>query len=396
MATDSCYYKLSLTNKDIEDNNTSQKSSASDLTIVLEKELNLLDSIFMKAMATEISIEMMNISSLPCTFSGSESLHLTLQENPSTCNGNAVVTESSIQRRNKIACSIPMHDTISVSPHESINYVNGLIEGYANKFILFRLMERLCDNKLFKDELMRSSNDDLEFTNDDVSVLVWYIETAVLTRLQLVASINVLTGDEDTPIDRPARKDYPRLTLADLTKVEKDSSLFCNPAERPEVEHKLMKLETFYDTSLSDVTDLLPRLDKDIKEYLKRQNFLVYEQDATTVTDESKTVLRTIRNNNILLLQLAELSHRIIKIETSKRDSLKKESGLKSLYHNEIVSLGIDATNKCIFTTNQHLFMPVDGSHTSDKVGKTFKEVNVTVILASYLFKPTDAGKNVR
>ena len=359
MATDSCYYKMSLSNKDIEDNNDSQKSTVSDLTIVLEKELDLLDSIFMKAMATEISLEMITLSSLPCTFSASEQLRLTLRENPTTGNGNAIVTESEIKERNKIECKIQMDDTISDSAKESINYLNKLIETYTNKFLLFRFIERLCDNYIFKRDLLMKATNDITLSDETISLLVWYIETAVVTRLQLIATINVLVG-ENTPIERPERKEYPNLDIAGIEKIKQQSLVFCTNEERPRVEHKLIKLESFYGTDLSKVTGLLQDIDTDIKTYLENQKFLVYDGDS--VSNESKEVLRVIKHNNITLLQLAELSHKLIKIEKNKRDSLGSESGLKSIYHNEIVALEIDATNKCIFTTKQQLFLPTDGS----------------------------------
>ena len=350
---------MSLSNKDIEDKNDSQKSTVSDLTIVLEKELDLLDSIFMKAMATEISLEMITLSSLPCTFSASEHLYFSLRENPSTGNGNAIVTESDIQKRNKVDCKLQMEDTISDSAQESIGYLNRLIEAYANKFILFRFIERLCDNYIFKRTLLTDATSAVPLTDETVSLLVWYIETAVVTRLQLIATINVLIG-ENTLIDRPPRKEYPNLNLAKIQKIQQQSLIFCQNEEQPKVEHRLMNLEEFYEVSLGNVNGLLGDIDTRIRNYLKNQKFLVY--DGNSISENSKTVLKIIKDNNIAILQLAELSHKLIKIEKNKRDSLKTESGLKALYHNEIVTLSIDATNKCIFTTKQSLFMPTDGS----------------------------------
>ena len=377
MANDSCYYKMSLSNKDIEDKNNSNRSSVSDLTIVLEKELDLLDSIFMKAMATELSLEMITLSSLPCTFSASEHLRFTLKENPASGNGNAIVTESEIQRRNKVDCKIQMDDTISISAEESVGYLNGLIETYTNKFILFRFIERLCDNYLFKRNLFSNAENELTLTNETISLLVWYIETAVVTRLQLIATVNVLLS-ENTPIERPERKEYPKLKREDVERIRRDSLVFCQTDAQPEVEHQLIRIESFYNKDLSDITDLLQNMDRQIRSYLENQRFLAYDGDS--VSKESIEMLKVIRNNNISLLQLAEISHKLIKIEKNKRDSLKTEGGLKSLYNNEIVTLSIDATNKCVFTSKQSLFMPADGSAFS----LTFEPIAARTLGKSY------------
>ena len=98
MASESCYYRLSLSNSELENNlPETEKSSASNMSLILDNELNIQDHIYMKSLAAEVAIENLQISTLPLTFSKNEVIDLQLNMPKSVCNGNALVTDKFLQ-----------------------------------------------------------------------------------------------------------------------------------------------------------------------------------------------------------------------------------------------------------------------------------------------------------
>ena len=58
MASDSCYYKLNLSNTRLEDStDTNEKSTAGNMTITLDQELDLNSTIYMKSLSAEIALD---------------------------------------------------------------------------------------------------------------------------------------------------------------------------------------------------------------------------------------------------------------------------------------------------------------------------------------------------
>ena len=131
----SCYYRLSLSNSDLENElQENAKSSASNMTLLLDKEINIQDHIYMKSLAAEIAIENLTISNTPNTYSKLDSINLQLRIPSNVSDGNACVTESFINKRNDQICSIQMMDYATSSPQEALDTANQLVSTYTNKY----------------------------------------------------------------------------------------------------------------------------------------------------------------------------------------------------------------------------------------------------------------------
>ena len=201
MASESCYYRLSLSNSDLENNlPETEKSSASNMNLILDNELNIQDHIYMKSLAAEVAIEDLQISTLPLTFSKNETIDLQLNTPKSICDGNALVTEQFLESRNTTPCSINMPDCITSKPQEAVDVVNNLLSCYANKYLIFRYLECLCDTDLFESELYTKANPDITVSVDDMKLITWYVECAKIFRLSTISIINRILEEKKDKI----------------------------------------------------------------------------------------------------------------------------------------------------------------------------------------------------
>ena len=193
----SCYYKLALSNHVLEnESDVQQKSTASNMTLLLDDELNVQNHLYMRSLSAECCIDNLSLSNLPLTFSNRESIYLSLVMPPSISDGNAIVTEAYVANRNSETCAISMSNVTTQSSREAINYVNLLLQESVNKFLLFRYLECLCDADLFRDDVFHMEDQKLHISSDDSELLVWYLETSILMRLQTIAAINEAINED--------------------------------------------------------------------------------------------------------------------------------------------------------------------------------------------------------
>ena len=358
MADDSCYYQLSLSNVSIEDDHNSSISTASNMTISLDKELNLHDQIYMKSLAAQCSLDNFSLSNLPNTFSDNESIDLRLTVPNSMTDGNAVFGAELNEKRNKNPCKLPIKSLVTADPQIAVNHVNTCIREYCNIYLCLRYLEIICDTDLFRDECMATAQN-LELSPKDFSLLFWYLEIAILYRMQLAAVIDDLLQKTDSTGSRPINRTLPVISLNDENATIQSSTLFKPVSNRTNVTHRLITFAVLHSVDLTDPTDVLHNLVRIINNYLSQQSFLTRINNA--ITAESYDILNTIRDNNILLLNAAKITHDILRLEQSKHDSLHGK-GLAKLYHNEMLKLSLDSTGKCVFNTHPTLFLALKGS----------------------------------
>ena len=363
----SCYYKLSLTNANIE-NETDQalKSTASHMTLHMDEELDLYEHIYLKSLTAEICLEDFLLSNLPSAFSHQECLELSMKIPKSIAHGNAVMTESIFQNRNDTICRIPGKDLITAEPQKAIDFMNQQIQSFTNQFIMFRYMESLLDTDCFKKSVLESPETSTNYLSPEaIALLVWYVEIAILTRQQYVATINTYLKEEST-YTRPDHK-LPAQTPTSFNKdseakVIEESSLFTKIAERTTVDKKIVKFDNFYDVDLSDensVLEALKTVDTDIKSFLLESGFLTTINNV--LTENSFDLLSTIRDNNITVLKQSEMIYNLLRIELRKANP-SPNNGLSTFYHNEIIHINIDLAGKSQFILRPDLFLANDKS----------------------------------
>ena len=353
----SCYYKLSLSNQNLEESlEANEKSSAANMSLVLDNDINLQTAIYMKSLAAECSIEDFTLTNLPNTFSQHETIKLHLEMDTGLSDGNSILTSTLVEKRNNNHCKIRMSDFITTSPEIAINHINHLLDNHVNFYILMRYAEFLCDTDFFYENVFTDARQN-ELTVADISLLKWYIEASLLIRLQLNANLNELLGSTKDITTNPSQEKVEKLLGTKETATINKSTLFQPMAERTTVVHRLMRFDLLYNQDLSDLATVLPLIATHITAYVTNQSFL--ERKNGTLTDKSRDSLLKIRDNNIATLQQAELIREILIIEQRKKESLSG-TGLKSVYHNEMLALSIDPTGKCIFDVIPSLFLPTD------------------------------------
>ena len=357
----SCYYRLSLSNVNIENATAdSDRSTASNMSLILDDEISIQNHLYMKSLSAECCIENLSLSNLPNTFSSQETIELTLNMPLSVSDGNVIVGEAHTSARNTQKCVFPMHDVVTSSPLEALDHINKLLQSYVNKHLLFRYLECLCDRDLFADNLFRYATKNLKFSSDDLILISWYVEIATLMRLQAIAAVDAALG-ENRDISKPPKANPPKINKTKEKSITDTSLIFRNLEDVPHnVNRKLIDYTLFYDKDLSNYDGLIPLLSRHVSNYLTGLRFLETDPDGV-VTEESRKILHTIRSNNIQLLQLTETCQELLKIEQNKVDSTTGD-GLKLFFHNELLSLNLDEAQKCVFQTKCDLFLPIHGS----------------------------------
>ena len=362
MAGESCYYKLSLSNVTSENENTSNISTASNMNLLLEQELDLHSHIYMRSLSAECCLDDITLSNLPATFSGNGFIDLCLTFPNVFTHGNAVINDDVNKKRSVTNCRIRTSDIVTSEPKVAVDHVNSLVRSYSNKFIILRYAELLCDNNLFLSDNLTSAQN-AKFSDSDLSLLRWYIEVAVLSRLQLVAVINTLLKMTDMPV-KTEKTGLPDVTAKSESDTVSSSKLFQPLAGRTTVTHRLVSFDDFYSTATSkpvdDPTPILANLVKKVGEYLLQMGFVTMVDGE--LTDESVNTLKIIRSNNVALLKLADVLEKILKWEETKQNS-PAGKGLSELYRDEIMQLSLDVSGKCVFDTRPDLFMLANGSN---------------------------------
>ena len=369
MAIDSasCYFQLSLSNSAIEEASESDVSTASHMQLVLEQEeLDLNQHIYMKSLAAEISMENFSLSNLPSTFCGRESIGLNLTTSTELGQGNAVANGSFLESRNVIEHLLPLPALITSSPVTAIKHINKQISYGTNKYILLRYIEMICDTDFFKKSSFEGPQL-LHFNEDELSLMTWYLRAAMITRYLLVTIINLkLNVIEKLPILKPRPTSV--FTETKEHSVVLKSSVFQSIDNRKTVVTRLVNFSRFHDKKISDFTEsdnlettstTLAELTTDLNAFLVKMGYLTTVEGKLTA--ESVDTLNTVKDNNIILLDQAEICYNILQLERQKHNSPNNQ-GLRQFYHNEILELSLDNIGKCAFDLYPNLFMASDKS----------------------------------
>ena len=355
---DSCYYRLSLSNVDSENENSSSVSTASHMNLLLEKELNLHDQIYMRSLSAECCLEDVTLTNLPNTFSENGFVAVQLTFPNDLTDGNAILDEGRNEQANQKPCKIPAKNLITPNPKVAVSHINSLVRSYTNKYICLRYAELICDEKLFQDKNLLTAQNE-SFTIDDLSLLRWYLGVAINTRMQLVAVINGLLSKNAMP-EKPDMGTLTKMTAVNETATLTASTVFRSLATRPGVNHRLMNFSDFYSIDLSDLTAAaLQQLVTKTNDFLVQMGFVT--RIRSLLTDQSVNALNLIRDNNFTLLKLASVLYKVLKMEETKQNS-NMNVGLNEFYHDEILQLSLDQVGKCIFETNPDLFLSQNGA----------------------------------
>ena len=356
----SCYYQLSLSNVAIENAKDHDTSTASHMQLILEnEELDLNDQIYMKSLAAEVCLENFSLSNLPSTFCGTEFIDYQLTVPDNLTKGNAIVTRLITTKRNNTNCKIPLPALITSTPQTAIDHLNLTIRANINKFLLLRYMEIVCDTDLFQ---TNSLEHPYILKEEEISLLLWYLLVAVVTRLQLLALINEKIGFKG---EMPSWKHWSNVTFSKATEqtIIESSSFLKSITDRKTVARHLLSFSEFYDIKLESLAsingDKLVNLASHLNTFLVKMGFLTTVDSK--VTDESISILNTIRDNNISILHEAEICFNILKLEQQKLDSVNGQ-GLTEFVHNDALRLSLDRLGKCRFDLYPELFLALDGT----------------------------------
>ena len=356
----SCYYQLSLSNVAIENANENDTSTASHMQLILEnEELDLNDQIYMKSLAAEVCLENFSLSNLPSTFCGTESIDYKLTVPDDLTKGNAVVTDLIMTERNETNCSVPLPALITSTPQTAIDHLNSAIRPTINQFLLLRYMEIVCDTDLFETASLKNP---YLLKEQEISLMLWYLLVAVVTRMQLIALINEKIGFKG---EMPSWKHWSSITFSKETEqtVIADSSFLKSVTDRKTVSRHLLSFLTFYNLKLESLASINGKKLVDLAQHLN--TFLVKMGFLTTinskVTAESLDILNTIRDNNISILHEAEICYNILRVEQQKLDSVNGQ-GLTKFVHNDALLLSLDHLGKCRFDLYPELFLALDNT----------------------------------
>ena len=354
---DSCYYKLCLSNRRIEQGLPADlsRSSASDVQIVLDEEIDLHKYLFFRSLAAEVALDDMSVSSIPLTFTQTEFIRAKLVMSVRVSHGNALVGEDLMGKRNETILSIPMKDFCTSSQQTTLRHLNDLIGGNTNRLLAFRYIECLADTDFFKGESFSEGDSTKLMTEEEIFLLIWYIECSLVTRLQLNKLLNTLLEVVQPLPQRSFATSGFSMNTAYEAKAIRNSSYLKAKEDREHVKHHLTRFEKFHGLHIPYIvgeedqqTSLETGIYEYLSSYLKTNRYLQLEPSGGALKESSRQDLLSIRDTNLQMLRHGEVAARLLKIESTQG---------KSHPFSQIVRLDLDEAKKCNFHCRPDLFL---------------------------------------
>ena len=374
-SSNSCYFKMCLSNKDIEDHlpESEVESSASLASIALQQEVDLNNYIHFKSLSAEMSLDDFSVSSLPLTFSKSEKIQLSMNIPVENTHGNGVITQITQKDKNNKQYNVQMQDFSTTSHQDTLDYLNGLLTRSTNLLTIMRYSECVCDLDLYEDSryshlgTAQLSPEGIELpclSEEDIGLLVWYTECSIIIRLSLHQLINKQLKDDKTSSTWDRFMSSVKVTLPLEEKIIGKSNLFKAKTNRKAVVTRLIKFAPFYKKFPWDDSSDGQKAQKQIEaavlsnvtRYLVNNRFIEMDGGGA-LTDDSITMLESIRKANFHLLHQAKTILSLLKIEESK--TIRTNSQIN---RSMLLSLSLDHAKKCIFETYPNLFLAPDKS----------------------------------
>ena len=357
--------ELFLSNVPIEDElKDEDPSSAAFFTTSVSVDLEPL--LFLRSSSAKLSLSYLTIDSLALAFTRMEHISVTLSAPSEKLTSNFVFNKKNIPPINDKMFNLGFTDFTAPTPEDPLIYLNNLFSHHMNPFIAYRLSLNFFDKDLFKEDLFSkaSLSDPIEFTANDINILLQYIDIMAFTRQ--VYAVFLAAGNEQM---RPSFKlSNIEKSLTEVIEKEglSNSRTLKSASERISQDNKeifhLVRFEWFYGVPLNKSNQSRLKLTTKLN-----QNFssiftdgpLGIDPSSPNLSDTDRTLLSDIQISNLAMLAQGESIRRILLVQLTKINTSHLPAS-SSLFSSEFLSLSIDeSSTKAKFSINNR-FLPPD------------------------------------
>ena len=355
--------ELFLSNVQVEDElRDEDPSSAAFFTTSVSVDLEPL--LFLRSSSARLSLSYLTIDALALAYTRMEHISVTLSAPLKKLTSNFIFNKKKIPPINEKVFNLEFTDFTAPTPEDPLIYINDLFSHHMNPFIAYRLSLNFFDKDLFKEDLFSkaSLNDPIEFTPNDINILLQYIDIMAFTRQ--VYAVFLAAGNEQM---RPSFK-LSNIETSLTEKIEKErltgSRTLKTAAERISQDSKdlfhLVKFEWFYAVPLNKSSQnrlkLTAKLNTNFTSIFTNGP-LGIDPSSPALSSTDRTLISDLQISNLAMLAQGESIRRILLVQLTKINAAQSPS---SLFSAEFLSLSIDeSSTKAKFSINNQ-FLPPD------------------------------------
>ena len=185
--SDNRKFRFLLSNHELEKENKEETSTVSDFRIIIDKEIDLSDSLlFMRSLNAQVALENFFIDHAPLSLSSKNKIELHLYLQPGLAKYFMYHDSKYIEKRNKSVCHVFLENITTTEPESLITYLEQHINSHLHRFLGMRLAETILDRDMFTDSAVFRPSYTFKTSfglNEDISLLVMrWLDVALCTR----------------------------------------------------------------------------------------------------------------------------------------------------------------------------------------------------------------------
>ena len=330
-------YEVFLDNVDQENSlKDDDKSTAGEFTVHLQPYLDLSSLLYLRSVQAEITLDRIEVGSLPLTFSRLEQVQTVLEIPMEYSTVNQWMNHTELKALNLNPLVLTLTDHVCSEPQQVVDFCNETFRHRINYFILTRFL-----NLFFDDEVL---NVDCRsgFTLADLRLLNRYIDITLFTRQILHNLLCKLIEVQDESVSRTILySNVKEFTTERVeSKIINESKAIKSVAERRSSRvGKSVSFNLFYGVDVSKTSELRNAAQKAVEtEILEWLTKVDIDPTVEVVGDDAEFIRENIDSNK-QLINMGLQSRNLVQLE---KDRLGGRVTKGSLFHLDVISLSLD------------------------------------------------------
>ena len=346
---DSCSYKIHLSNRNIENEQGRDTSSAGHFRVVLDDALNLNSRIFLRAMSAEMSLENLHVYDLPLTISKKDFITIQVKIPKTIAETNLHVNTNRTQQHNNQIYYMSMTDYTATTNEEFAKNLNEKLHNKINFCLIGRYLELNTDSDIFNHKFNPEKIERLSKT--EVDLCLYYAELSLFFRQTAAGLLNLLIDKKETP--NPDLVTYTQdMTLGRETQILEKSYFLLKKNERSSGRKKLITFDQYKDLGKSQERQTLKEhFEATFSGYLSDFNFLDYEGQGANRRLKADNIeqLKELREKNLEVIKYGQKCHELLQLINDPKAGV--------IAYSNIFSVTVDQTCKAKFEVHPELFL---------------------------------------
>ena len=344
-------YSILLDNSVTEDKlNENEDSSASQFEVTLEPQLNLSPLLYMKSILAETMLDKLEISSLPLTFTRTETIKINVEIPSHFTLCNMRLSKEDLDAANQTPLSLQLEDYICKEPNDAVSFFNETIRHRINFFLISRYLNVAFDGDYL------DVNSRTNFELNEIKLLIRWIDLCIWTRRVFHEKLCSYAGitDDDISDSIIFSNSSPLITSREESEIIAESSCIIAKDDRNNPRKPtLFDFEHFYGLNVANEsanTELNKAKLNDIKTTVETQTLswlddIGFPSNPQDLEASDIEDIRSYLKKNKDLIDLVSQSRVLLILERQKHKGKRKNA---SIFQEEMCIADLDK--------NQHKF----------------------------------------